>query len=152
LAAIPALAWAALTRGDSVVLTKSSLLVADNGPFGLTRLRVYPAAAWNAFSRQAGIALAPRRQATTCERPASSALCWQPLSAAERYGVLARGLNIGGAVLTTLASIALGVTYLRERRRAERNRLHVLRTLTHELRTPATSLRLDIEPLRAAYD
>jgi two-component system osmolarity sensor histidine kinase EnvZ len=28
----------------------------------------------------------------------------------------------------------------------------VLRTLTHELRTPATSLRLDIEPLRLAYD
>ena len=28
----------------------------------------------------------------------------------------------------------------------------MLRTLTHELRTPATSLRLDIEPLRAAYD
>jgi signal transduction histidine kinase len=28
----------------------------------------------------------------------------------------------------------------------------VLRTLTHELRTPAASLRVDVEPLRAAYD
>ncbi len=55
-------------------------------------------------------------------------------------------------MLVVLSSIFLGVAYIGARRRVHRDRIHVLRTLTHELRTPATSLRLDIEPLRAAYD
>jgi DNA-binding response OmpR family regulator len=46
----------------------------------------------------------------------------------------------------------LGLAFVRERRRVTRDRLHLLRTLTHELRTPAMALGLDIEPLRASYD
>jgi signal transduction histidine kinase len=98
------------------------------------------------------MALTPRRASTVCARPASPDLCWEPISSAQRrrgWLVLA---TTASASLTALASIALGAAYLRERRRAHRDRIHVLRTLTHELRTPATSLRLDIEPLRAAYD
>jgi hypothetical protein len=126
--------------------------VAVHDAFGLATLRLYPRAAWEAFSRRAALALTPRRSSALCARPASPALCWEPLSAAQRHRSGMVLATTASAALTVLASIALGVTYLRERRRVHRDRIHVLRTLTHELRTPATTLRLDIEPLRAAYD
>jgi two-component system osmolarity sensor histidine kinase EnvZ len=56
------------------------------------------------------------------------------------------------AFVALVSSVALALAYAVERRRRDADRLHVLRTLTHELRTPVTSLRLDIEPLRSSYD
>ncbi len=152
LAAVPALSWRDLLRGDAVVLTEATLLVAERTPLGLARLRVYARPTWEAFARRAGGALSPRTPTSFCARPASPALCWKALSPAERDGPRLFGATMASAALVVAASLALGIAYLGERRRAHRDRIHVLRTLTHELRTPATALRLDIEPLRAAYD
>ena len=152
LASIAANAWEGLTRGDRIVLTASSLVVADRGSLGLTKIRVYRRSAWDSFARGASLALAARSPAALCVRPASPDLCWEARSAADRHRPALLFGTSASAALVLCASLALGLAYVGERRRLHADRIHVLRTLTHELRTPATSLRLDIEPLRAAYD
>jgi signal transduction histidine kinase len=152
LAALPGRAWEQLGRGDALVLTDASLVIATHGPLGLTKLRIHPRAAFENFIERAGAALVPRRSAAFCATPASPELCWEPVPMAKRHRA-ARLFSIGlSAALMLLSSCALGFGYVRERRSIHRDRVHVLRTLTHELRTPATNLLLDIEPLRAAYD
>lgn len=152
LAAIPALAWRDLLRGDAVVLTEDTLLVAERTPLGLSRLRAYERPTWEAFARRASVVLGPRTPGSLCAQPASPALCWEAVAPAKRDGPRLFAATMVSAALVVAAALALALAYLGERRRAHRDRIHVLRTLTHELRTPATSLRLDIEPLRAAYD
>lgn len=152
LAAIPVHAWEALTRGDRLVSTTSSLLVAEHGPLGLAKLHIHPRSAWDGFARNAPVALVPRGESALCPQRASPELCWEPRTSADRHRPALLAWTTSSAVLVVGASLALGVAYVGERRRLHRDRIHVLRTLTHELRTPATSLRLDIEPLRAAYD
>ena len=141
-----------MVRGDRIVLTDASLLVAERGSLGLTTLRVYPRAAWESFARGAPLAQAARSPAALCVRPASPELCWEPRAAADRHRPALLFGTGASAALVVCASLALGFAYVGERRRLHGDRIHVLRTLTHELRTPATSLCLDIEPLRAAYD
>lgn len=152
LASLPASAWASFTRGDRLVLTPTTLVVAEHGPLGLAKLRVYAREAWEQHAARRSLVLRPRGPATSCLHPASTDLCWHPVTTEERHRPLLRAGTLVSALLVTLATFALGGVYLVERRRIHADRIHVLRTLTHELRTPATTLRLDIEPLRAAYD
>ncbi|MEA2751388.1 MAG: hypothetical protein QOI41_5531, partial [Myxococcales bacterium] len=152
LAALPSSAWESLTRGDRLVMTASSLVVAEHGPLGLASLRIHPRAAWESFARKRSLALVARGRSALCAHPASSELCWETLTSAERNRSALVAWTTGSALLVFAAAIAVAIVYVAERRRMHADRIHVLRTLTHELRTPATSLRLDIEPLRAAYD
>lgn len=152
LASISAHGWEAITRGDRLVLTPASLVVAERGSLGLTKVRVHPRASWDAFVKDAPVALVERSPSALCVRPASPELCWEPRTAAERHRPALLLGTSASAALVVGASFVLGFAYVGERRRVHADRIHVLRTLTHELRTPATSLRLDIEPLRAAYD
>jgi signal transduction histidine kinase len=115
-------------------------------------LRVYPRAAWEEHARRRSLSLVPRPATGSCLRPASPDLCWQSVSSEERSRPALRIGTLASAALVVVASFALAAAYVVERRRIHADRIHVLRTLTHELRTPATSLRLDIEPLRSAYD
>jgi signal transduction histidine kinase len=152
LAALPARTWEALARGDRLILTPDQLVIAAHGAVGLTALRLYPRRAWETFAHRRSVALVFRGPSAACARPASSELCWSSISRDERNRPALLAGTIASASLVVLASFALGAAYFVERRRMHADRIHVLRTLTHELRTPATSLRLDIEPLRAAYD
>lgn len=144
--------WEAIAHGDRLVLSPSSFIVVERGPLGDPRLRIYPRIDWERAARAASLALAPRAALAACPRPASARLCWETLSPVERHRralVIATGTS---ASVALLAAFALAFAYIRERRRMQADRIHVFRTLTHELRTPAMSLGLDIEPLRAAYD
>lgn len=152
LASLPSHAWELLARGDRVIVTPSSLVVAEHGLVGLAAIRLHSRAAWEAHSRRRSAVLVPRTASSLCARPASSELCWEALSTGERHRTALTAFTSGSALLVVASSLALAAAYVRERRRAHADRIHVLRTLTHELRTPATSLRIDIEPLRAAYD
>jgi signal transduction histidine kinase len=144
--------WEALSRGDRLVLGRNGLLVADHGSFGIARLRMFDRSAFETLARRSSLALVPREPHAFCALPASSALCWQPVTTAERHRGALAAATTTSAILVVLAAIGLALAYRRERQRAHADRLHILRTLTHELRTPATSLGIDIEPLRAAYD
>lgn len=145
-------AWEAITRGDRVAVTPTSFVVVEPGPLGVARLRIHERSLVDDVARASGVALAPRGRGEVCSRPAAPDLCLRAIPPAERQrrGLLLATTASGG--IAALASLALALAYIRERRRVHADRIHVLRTLTHELRTPATSLRLDIEPLRAEYD
>jgi signal transduction histidine kinase len=152
LAALPSHAWESLAHGDRLVLTADALVMADHGPLGLASLRIAPRAAWEPFARRRSLALVARGRSALCGHRASPELCWETVTSAERNRGVLVAWTTASALLVFAASLAVVVTYIIERRRMHADRIHVLRTLTHELRTPATSLRLDIEPLRAAYD
>ncbi len=134
--------WLALLRGDRIVLTNDRIVIAERGPLGLGKLRFHDRAAWNG-----PFALVPR-SSRPCARPASTLLCWE----ATPRRALPRSMTGGAAALAIASVVVLGFAFVRERRRAALDRLHLLRTLTHELRTPAMALGIDIEPLRARYD
>ncbi|MFO0555188.1 MAG: HAMP domain-containing sensor histidine kinase [Polyangiaceae bacterium] len=151
LARLPRAAWEGLARGDSLVLTARVLVLAERNEIGIERLRIYDREAWDAFSRTAALALVSEPSAT-CARPASSAACWEPRTLASRRAPALVAWSLSSATLFVIAVVLLALRLRRDRARLREDRLFVLRTLTHELRTPATTLRLDIEPLRAAYD
>jgi signal transduction histidine kinase len=142
--------WTAVARGDRIVLTPKALVLVDHDALGLRHLRIFERRAWDAIAKAASIALAPR--VGDCAVPASSTLCWQPVSTMDRRRSLLVAATTSSAGLVIVAAVLLAIASVRERRRVHADRIHVLRTLTHELRTPATSLGFDIEPLRAAYD
>jgi signal transduction histidine kinase len=140
--------WLALERGDRLVLTRELLVVADRSPLGLTELRFHLRATWDRY--RAPLTLSPRSKAL-CVRPASSLLCWEA-TAPRRTSAWQQAITATASGIAIASMLVLGVGFARERRRASRDRLHLIRTLTHELRTPAMALGLDIEPLRAGYD
>ena len=140
--------WLGLSRGDRMILATDRLVVAERGPMGVTQLRFHARDAW--ARRVGALALTPR-SALPCARPASSLLCWEA-TAPRRVAAWQRAITAFAAAIALASVVVLGVAFVRERRRAALDRLHLIRTLTHELRTPAMSLGLDIEPFRAAYD
>ena len=152
LAEISASDWESLARGDRLLLTARSLVVAEHGPFGVERLRIHPRSAWDQLARSRALVLVQRPRGGACSRPAASELCWETLTGRGGLRPWLGAITVTSAALVVATTFALGAGQLRERRRHHADRIHVLRTLTHELRTPATSLSLDIEPLRAAYD
>jgi site-specific recombinase len=78
-------------------------------------------------------------------------MCWEP-TAPIRSVARQRFITGFAAAMATASVVALGVAFVLERRRATLDRLHLMRTFTHQLRAPAMALGLDIEPLRASYD
>src|SRR5262249_5182896 len=131
LAAVPAHGWEALSRGDHVVLGPASLLVAEQGPLGLAKLRIYRRDVWDSFSRGSSLALVRRGSSALCAQPASPELCWEPRTPAERHRSAFLVWTMSSAALVVFASLVLGFAYVAERRRAHSDRIHVLRTLTH---------------------
>ena len=57
-----------------------------------------------------------------------------------------------GILLLGLGLAAMGLEAIRHRLKEQEERLFVLQTLTHELRTPATALKLHLESMRTKYD
>jgi signal transduction histidine kinase len=144
LASLGSREWLGLSRGDRMVLLRDRFVIAERGPLGLSRLRFY--GGWG----EGPLALAAR-STLPCARPASSLLCWEP-TAPRRDKAWQRLVTGIAAAIAAASAIVLGIAFVRERRRAALDRMHLLRTLTHELRTPAMALGIDIEPLRASYD
>jgi signal transduction histidine kinase len=135
--------WVGLVRGDRIALTSDRIVTAERGPLGPSRLRFHDRRAWDL-----PLALVARSN-QPCARPASSLLCWEP---SMRGAAWQRTVTVVAAIVASASAIGLVLLFVRERRRAAVDRLHLLRTLTHEIRTPAMALGLDIEPLRGAYD
>lgn len=152
LATIPRDAWDAFARGDRMFLGRNTVVVAQRGALGLTRVRSFDRAAFEERARRSSLALVARTSSATCTHPASSTLCWETVTTAERHRGALAAATTAAASIATFAAFGLAIAWRHERRRVNADRLHVLRTLTHELRTPAMSLGLDIEPLRSAYD
>ena len=64
----------------------------------------------------------------------------------------AMGLVAAGGLLVGIGALMGGVAMQRTRRRGAEARAFVLRTLTHELRTPASAIGLELDRLRHHFD
>jgi len=80
-------------------------------------------------------------------------LCWQPNARKliERLNLSQAGLFVGGLFTMILALIGL-IGRIKDDRIDEENKRLALQTLTHELRTPITSLMLESENLGKYFD
>jgi signal transduction histidine kinase len=151
LASLEPSAWRAIEAGDRLVLAAKWLVVVERGPFGPARLRFHRRSDWDRFSAGGPLVLAPRGS-SWCAEEASSTLCWRSLPVAPRDRLVFRVTASIGALLIVLGAAVLAIALVRARRAAEAERVFLLRALTHELRTPATTLKLDVEPLRSSFD
>ncbi len=126
LSELPPAAFARMLEGHATVLTNAWILHVSHDQYGPTTVALRRRDAWEAFAaRQSGFA-------------------------ARRTG--ARALATGGGLLAVAGIALLIAMIVRARREADRERVFLLRTLTHELRSPVTAMRLDVEPLRASFD
>lgn len=144
--------WEGIARGDRLVLSETWLIRVQQGTSGVEQLHAHSRDDWDTYARRNRVRLVARGTETTCRQQASSALCWEPTPENERRRGFFAAASTAATTTVFLAALALGLSFWLERRRLHADRIHVLRTLTHELRTPATSLGLDIEVLNAAYD
>lgn len=164
LSELPASALLRIVEGDATVLTNAWIMhvsrdsVAgdhDGNPYGPTRLALRTRSAWSAFAARSGVRLSPRPEGSgpdVCAEAASPVLCWRTDPVPEARTTRVRALG-GSGVALLCAGLALSIALVvRARREAERERVFLLRTLTHELRSPVTAMRLDVEPLRASFD
>ncbi len=120
---------AGLWRGDAVVLTSRYALLFANRSSGRGdggEYLVYPRALWD--SQTAARGANPRLLPTLVF------------------------VAIAAVLVLTATLIAFAVVRLREKRRERDDQMFVVRALTHELRTPATSLNLTLEALRTDFD
>jgi signal transduction histidine kinase len=150
LAALPPAAFLRILEGDATVLTKAWIIHVSRDQYGPTTLSLRPRAAFDAFAERGGVALGPR--STACVEAESPVLCWREARAPTWRRTAARAMGASGAALLVVTTALLGAMVVRARREAARERVFLLRTLTHELRSPVTAMRLDVEPLRAAFD
>ncbi len=150
LSELPPAAFSRILEGDTTVLSNAWMIHASRDQYGPTKLVFRHRDDWDAFASRAGVTLVAG--ASACADAETPVLCWhtEPVSASRRSGV--RALLLGGAALGMLGIALLVALVVRARREAERERVFLLRTLTHELRSPVTAMRLDVEPLRASFD
>jgi signal transduction histidine kinase len=145
---------AAVKDQEPIVVSPSEALIhvpAGGNVEGGGEYRVFSRSQWQAATDDLPYVFTERRADTLCVHGSGHA-CWILRADDSRdrtfYAALA-----GGSVLT----LALTLTFLiaqrlRIRRRDKEDQLFAVRTLAHELRTPATSLNLALTPFRREFD
>lgn len=109
--------------------------------------KVFPMTAWEALNVPWNIVL---KQSQSACQLVSGAFCWVSVPLGNEIFYQTGTLVMLAALCLVLAVLAL--TRVRAQRRDRNDQLFVLRTLTHELRTPATGLGLTLETLRTDFD
>lgn len=143
-----------LASNDAVVRTDEYVwLKQTQRDFSTKKYDLYSAEAWDHFFASASYVFvaSPNREQPCVQSEGSG--CWirneRVQSMPTRILVFALTLSVVGM------AISFGLLFrhwLRERRRDVEDRRFVLQMLTHELRTPATSLNLNIENIREGFD
>lgn len=109
--------------------------------------RVYRRATWIASTGFVPVERSSK-QCAVAGAGAIAGVCFAP----PRRSALHRG-GLAAALSILFASVfGLLWSWGAARRRDREERLFVLRTLTHEIRTPVTALKLSLEPLRIEFD
>ena len=139
----------ALHRRARLAVGPRWLLVAtvDRSATGAPIYRARRRAGFEARAAAVGLALAEAGAPACLAR--DGRWCCVPAIGAERWS---RPAFVAGVAGLVLALVLMVRGRWRAARAAADERALIIRTLTHELRTPATALSLCVEPLRAAYD
>jgi signal transduction histidine kinase len=112
----------------------------------------HPLAAWTSFLRTTPFTVAAKPAWESCLFREGNA-CWERRSSGKGVSQrLAPWLFFASLTVVGLSLIGLGIHWARGRARDREARLFTLQALTHELRTPATTLSLSLENLRRDFD
>lgn len=137
-----------IVGGGLIWLREAPISAADIG----SRYAVYAAETWKNFGPTADFEL-QRQDANSNCAVSNDFYCWSDASRdrSRRQAVLASAL---AAFAAALAAILAAFLYkkIRQQRRQREQQMFQLRALTHELRTPATSIALSLEALRDDFD
>ncbi|MEL6341233.1 MAG: HAMP domain-containing sensor histidine kinase [Myxococcota bacterium] len=139
-----------LAVGSELLVSAKDVFVGIQLEAGPGRYRVYSRSDLNRLLASRGLAVA--RPGMDCVQTREGLCLASDPGLLERK--VARAQAFGGGSLGLLLMAALGQARRRsrDRRQGERERLLMLQTLSHELRTPATSLALSVEPIRSSFD
>ena len=149
----------ALSDGDDTVLTTQHILFVERpaarlaeGPRPPPRYLAYSLDQWAPFASSAALSVGPKVRGQRCLL-SEGQVCWRLDPGYLRRAGLAYGLLAAFSFLALAATAGfLLVSRVRAQRRERDDRAFILRTLTHELRTPAAALNLALEPLRNEFD
>lgn len=139
-----------LADGTELLLGAHDVFVGIQSEVAPARYRVYSRSDLDQLLASRGLAVA-RPDMDCVQTREGLCLASDPVSL-ERKVARAQALGAASLVLLLLAALGEAWRRSRERRRGERERLFMLQTLSHELRTPATSLALSVEPIRSSFD
>jgi len=148
-------ALAAVVKGQPFIISDPYFLIfvrseGESAAGGV--YNAYPLAAWRAFASRLPFELKLRQPDVSCLY-GTGLYCWTQTPAPS--GRWLQGYAIAG--FSALAVLALTLSLLllqriRSQRQVREDQLFVLRALTHELRTPATTLALALEEMRSDFD
>ncbi len=144
----------ALLDGSALVLTQEHVWIASDelpGP-GETHYGVYARRGWERALADLGFRSTPLREGMQCLARSGSVCFRAALDEARRLAGRAAILGMSALLLLLAGVLALAFHRLRAQRREEAARAFVLQMLSHEIRTPATSLALSLEPVRTHFD
>lgn len=139
-----------LSEGSALLLTEEHLFVGTHSNDGSARYRVFPRSRIDAFLSRRGLTIS--NDGSACLRRVDGICFESDPSAAEQNVIRAQAFGGGSIVMLLFAAVSGYAKRRRERLRNERSQLFALQTLSHELRTPATSLALSLEPVRSHFD
>ena len=151
-AALVELDWESLeraTRSPGLVLTPSFVLecAPSTSPIREPRCDVRERGPWQECVANAG--LVPGADRAHCEVVVAG-VCFA--AAPGLPPALGGGLLVLGALLLVVVAGRFAWLAERERERVSEGRVLALRTLSHEMRTPLTSLAISLEEIRSAFD
>ena len=145
----------ALARSVRTIPSPRYLLIRERDNSALAAGRsylVFSRARWEAFFEGQPLRLRRAKRSSACLLR-DGPYCWERNPRTDdsgaRRALIGAAVAVGVALLVVVFALA---TRLRARRRTRKERLFILRTLAHELRTPATGLNLSVEPLRDEFD
>ncbi len=136
-----------LVIGAHFVLFRAGV---GRGPGATAIYNAYTRARWDRHVSGIGLRATSAARDGACTTTEAD-ICWK--ASPTRGGAVFYGVAAAGSVgVLALAFVMLLVGRRRAQVREAEARQFILRTLTHELRTPATSLNLSLESFRADYD
>jgi signal transduction histidine kinase len=148
-------ALSALAHGADAVLNDRYFLLRSNKSDDLTsdlKYAVYPLTDLTRFLTDSPYTVSVAKPDSTCFHREGN-LCWRAnLSRLYRRENRSLTLLFLGALLLTAALIVLLLKKIHEERRVDRAQRFALQTLTHELRTPITSMIVSMENIRKRFD
>jgi hypothetical protein len=155
LSRLPPAALAGLVAGDQDVLAGADVIfyARRGGENAGGAYEVHDAAAWRKATTGLPWSLEARTPSTPCEYGTSPRFCWARKAAVQTTTSTVMGVVAALSVVSLVVTlIVIAVTRFRVIARERADRLFIVRTLAHELRTPATALGLAIEELRPSFN
>jgi len=143
-----------LLEGSSLLLTDAHVWIAveTREGAGATEYSVFPREDWDHHLASIGFTATPMHEGAQCLTSAGEVCLRVALDRARRLADRSTLLSAVAGLLLLAGLLALALRRLQMRRRDEAARAFVLQTLSHEIRTPATSLALSLEPIRRHFD